>query len=208
MHKRPEENIDAGGTQVAGQGIGIADYIFSFLIHRTICIVMKPKSKTYIFLNILIISLLMINIIEFFIISSVTAADAQNTMQSVPQTAVQDAKTNEVVSDQYLLKEADGCPNKIGGNPDAVLKIKYFYNELCPYCRQEAPILDRLIGKRGDIFYMQMFDTDKCKGDSINASVTTIPFFVFEANGESNSGGGFVKEDDLENFICKVTGAC
>lgn len=157
---------------------------------------------------ILILGLLAINVVEFFIINNVNATDiAQTTIQTGSQAATQNTDT-VVTSDQYLLKEVDGCPNKIAGNPNAILKIKYFYNELCPYCRQEAPVLSRLISKRGDIFYIQMFDTDKCREDSIKAGVTTIPFFVFEANDESNSGGGFVKEEDLEKFICNVTQGC
>lgn len=170
---------------------------------------MKPKSKNYKIFYILVVGLLATNVVEFFIINNVTATGvAQTTIRSDPQAATQNINTNEVISDQYLLKEVDGCPNKIGGDPNAVLKIKYFYNELCPYCRREAPILDRLVSKRGDIFYIQMFDTNKCREDSIKAGVTTIPFFVFEANDESNSGGGFVKEEDLENFVCNVTQGC
>ncbi len=156
------------------------------------------KSNKYKIYWILTVGLLAVNIAEFLIINSISVPNnTEISIQNVPE-----------VSGQYLLKEVEGCPNKIAGNPNALLKIKYFYNDLCPYCRQEAPILDKLISKRGDLLYIEMFDTDKCREDSIKAGVTTIPFFVFEANGESNSGGGFVKEEDLENFICRVTQGC
>lgn len=161
---------------------------------------MKRK-RVYKLYYILIAVLLTINAVQFLFINSVKIN--QSTSQ-----VVSDASAALTTPQQFILKDVEGCPNRMGGNPDASLKIKYFYNELCPYCRQEAPILDRLVSKRGGIFYIQMFDTDKCREASIKAGVNTIPFFVFEAKGESNSGGGFVKEEDLENFICNVTQGC
>ena len=157
------------------------------------------KESKYKFLYILVVTLLAINIVEFFIISNYSS---ETKIESIKETS------SSEVPEQFLLKDVEGCPNKIAGNPNAELKIKYFYNDLCPYCRREAPILDRLINKRGNLFYIEMFDTDRCREDSVKAGVSRIPFFVFEANGEKNSGGGFVKEEALEKFICEVTQDC
>jgi len=178
-------------------------YLVQKILYRDLTEWDFMKKSKYKFLYILVGTLLAINIVEFFIISSYSV---QTRTES--GSAENIASSENVVTGQFLLKDVEGCPNKIAGNPNAILKIKYFYNELCPYCRQEAPILSGLVSKRGDIFYIQMFDTDRCREDSVKAGVSRIPFFVFEANGESNSGGGFVKEEDLENFICRVTQGC
>ncbi len=162
----------------------------------------KQKPMKYKLFYILIAVLLAINIVEFFIINSYSQIKIES------GSAENIASSENVVTGQFLLKDVEGCPNKIAGNPNAGLKIKYFYNDLCPYCRQEAPILDRLINKRGNLFYIEMFDTDRCREDSVKAGVSRIPFFVFEANGEKNSGGGFVTEEDLEKFTCDATQGC
>ena len=163
----------------------------------------KQKHVKYKLFYALIAVLLAVNVIEFFIINSYSA-QAKTELESYEKAASSESTTSE----QFLLKEIEGCPNKISGNPDAILKIKYFYNELCPYCRMEVPVLDSLISKRGNLFFIEMFDTDKCREDSIKEGVNRIPFFVFMVNGEKNSGGGVVAESDLEKFICEVTQAC
>jgi len=141
--------------------------------------------------------LFVINILEFLII------DFYDIHISVTGQAV--AK----VSEQFLLKEVDDCPNKIGGNPDSLLRIKYFYDDDCPYCRQEGPILERLVNEKGNLFYIEWYNLDKCKKESIEESVYKIPFFTFVVDGKKiHSGGGFVKEQDMEKFICDVSKGC
>lgn len=163
----------------------------------------KQKHAKYKLFYALIAVLLAVNAIEFFIINSYSA-EAKTDLESSEKAVSSENTTNE----QFLLKDVDGCPNKIAGNAAAVLKIKYFYNDLCPYCRKEAPVLDSLISKSGNLFYIEMFDTDKCREESIKEGVNRIPFFVFMVNGEKNSGGGFVAEADIEKFICDVTRGC
>ncbi len=103
------------------------------------------------------------------------------------------------------------CPNAIGGNEDAYLRIKYFTSPFCPWCIREESILKELLKEHGNLFNIRWYDVNSCREEVEKYKVGGVPTFVFSTSDEEEkeySHYGFIYKEDLKELICNVTGSC
>lgn len=102
------------------------------------------------------------------------------------------------------------CPDAIGGNPNAYLKMKYFYTPFCPWCRKEEPILRELLAEKGLLFSLGWYDLRYCSEEVEKYKVSGVPTFVFSTYNSTKeyTHYGFIYKEDLNKLICNVTGGC
>lgn len=105
---------------------------------------------------------------------------------------------------------SEGCPDRIQGNVNASLKIKYFESPYCVYCWLEEPILESMLETRGHLFRLERYDVRYCHNETRKYGVSGTPSFVFGMKGDSKeyTHYGFIKKEDLERVICGATGGC
>ena len=101
-----------------------------------------------------------------------------------------------------------GCPDKIEGNYNADLTIKYFYSSDCIYCLREEKIFEDLLKDKGDLFRLEKYDVNYCFGDVNTYGAYRTPSFVFISKEEYFTRDSFLPRDALERTICRSTGAC
>lgn len=101
------------------------------------------------------------------------------------------------------------CPDRIQGNPNATLLIKYFESPFCPYCWMEEPILKDLLKRRGNLFTLERYDIRYCHDETRKYRIAGTPSFVFSLKNETReyTHYGFIEKEKLENVICSV-GEC
>lgn len=102
------------------------------------------------------------------------------------------------------------CPDRIQGNFNAPLLIKYFESPYCPYCWMEEPILKDLLNRRGDLFTLERYDVRYCHNETRKYRISGTPSFVFSLKNETKeyTHYGFIKKENLEKVICGATGGC
>lgn len=102
----------------------------------------------------------------------------------------------------------NGCPDRVEGNPNASMTIKYIYAKGCYYCEEEEPILESLLDKYGDKFKIEYYNLHKCLSVTNYYGVKGTPYFVFSIEGdpEEIEHPGFLELDVLEGAVCEVEG--
>ncbi len=102
------------------------------------------------------------------------------------------------------------CPDKIEGNSDAPLKIKYFESPYCVYCWLEEPKLKSLLKEKGTLFSLERYDLRFCHNQTKKYGISGTPSFVFslENGSKEYTHYGFLEKEQLEKVVCEVTEAC
>lgn len=159
---------------------------------------MKKGNPVWVFAIIAIFILAILNIVFSIRISE--------TSQSLIE--LEDATTNTNFTKKITLQ--GNCPDSIGGNDQAYLRIKYFYSDFCPWCQREEPILQKIVQENGNLFYIEWFNINSCSDDVKKYKIGGVPTFIFSTSDEKKeySHYGFIYEDDLRKLICDVTGGC
>jgi len=102
------------------------------------------------------------------------------------------------------------CPDAEGGVKDALLQIKYFYSDFCPWCQREESVLQKIIKDYGDLVHIEWYGLSDCSELVKKYKVSGVPTFVFSTYYDKTeySYYGFIYEEDLIKLICDVTGGC
>lgn len=102
------------------------------------------------------------------------------------------------------------CPDRIEGNVNATLLIKYFESPFCFYCWLEEPILTDLLSRRGNLFTLERYDVRYCHNETARYKVSGTPSFVFSLKNETKEyvHYGFIDKRKLEGVICEADGGC
>ena len=123
-----------------------------------------------------------------------------------------DIAINNLLQTNYpkTLLNRSICPGARAGNPEALLRIKYFYNGFCPWCIKQEPVLNELLSIYDNIVYIQWYNFEECGADAEKYNVVGVPSFVFSKKGDDKfyTGYGYISKEEFEKYICEVYGGC
>lgn len=113
------------------------------------------------------------------------------------------------VSESGKTNSAD-CPDKIEGNQNANLVIKYVESPYCIWCWFEEPILKKAIAEKGDLFMLERYDIRYCGEIVEKYGFSGTPSFVFSLkdSGKEFTHWGFLPEEKLNEVICGLSKGC
>ena len=100
------------------------------------------------------------------------------------------------------------CPDKIDGDANASLHIKYFHQASCPYCWKETPILERLTSQYGKDIAVEHYDTRSCADQVNEYQIRGTPTLVFSNQGQETVVRGFIDEIQIKQRLCSMIGLC
>ncbi|MBS3097414.1 hypothetical protein J4209_01315 [Candidatus Woesearchaeota archaeon] len=93
------------------------------------------------------------------------------------------------------------CPETIQGNPNAELKIKYFFNPFCPSCWNQEIIVQNALEKYGERIRLERYDYRYCNTIGNQLGLMHMPAFSFEIANKTNNFGS-LSDEKLSNIIC------